>query len=309
MVKIVIEKDNHEVVLLDTEHIRLGDVSDYYTKLSHYGKFDDAIDAMSKIDLNDEDNWRVAILLKNLQKKRDEAAEPEFSLLVKKCKEFIELSNSNTIKSMKRLSCYRVGVDAGAGFKEDDLDILGTEGFVDCVGLLIATHDQHATPCYYVAHINGNRTTKLEVQKELDKILSDVQHLTGRKLTWSTLRNQVTLVGAGSDTEEPSLCYKQTFKRLTQEKANPTPLFGSSVVFNLGAKSLDDLIVLDPKGQLNQGIQSKVPRAGHGVYSPLDTTIESLTSLTIEKQIEEAMVVEEREAQSNPRSIPFSHIA
>jgi hypothetical protein len=291
MVKIIVEENNHEIVLLDTENIRLGDVSEYYKKLSHYGKLGEAMGTMSKIDLSDEENWRVAILLKNLQKKQAEAEEPEFELLVKKCKEFSGLSSSNRIKSMKGLRCYRVGVDAGAGFKEGDLDILGTEGFVDCVGLLIATKDQNGTPCYYVAHINGNRTTKLEVQKELDKILSDLRNLTGEKLSWSKLKGQVTLVGAGSDTEEPSLCYKQTFKLLTKEKANPTPLFGSSVIFNLAATN-NDRIILDPKGQLNQGSPSKLPRSGHGAYSPLDTMSDSLTSLTIEKQISDAILAD-----------------
>ncbi|MBN9228464.1 MULTISPECIES: hypothetical protein [Legionella] len=285
MVKIVVEKNHHEIVLLDTDKIRLSDSSEYYRKLSSCGKLGEAIDEMSKIDLANDENWRIAILLKTLQKKQVEASEPEFALLLKKCKEFSSSSNSHQLKSMSGLSCYRVGADAGAGFKQGDLDILGTEGFVDCVGVLITPPDQSGNPCYYVAHIYGVRTTKLAVQEELDKILSDVQSLTGRNLAWPHLKDQVTLVGAGSDEEEPSLCYKQTFKLLTQKGVNPTPLFGSSAVFNLTATG-DDLIILDPEGQLNEGRQSKLPRAGHGAYSPVDT-MSDISPVTIEQQLAE----------------------
>ncbi|CAM2973378.1 Uncharacterised protein [Legionella steigerwaltii] len=294
MVKIVATEQDKEIVLLDTENIKLGGTSEYYKKLSSYDKLDEALQTMSSMDLTDKENWRIAILLQNLKKKKADSEEPEINSLIQQCKDFslINTPNSEQLASMKKLSCYRVGADAGAGFKEGDLDVLGTEGFLHCTGVLIATEDENGTPCYYIAHVFGDRTTKSTVEEELNRILSDVKKLTGRKLSWSDLKDQVTLVGPGSDVEEPSLGYKQIFKILTQAKANPLPLFADSVAFNLTGLG-DDLIILDPKGQLNEGTQSQIPRVGHGVYSPVDNISDAESITTIEKQISDAILAGE----------------
>lgn len=289
MVKIVVQKDNHELVLLDTEHIRLSDASKYYKKLSSFDKIDEALEVMSSFDMGDKDNWRVAILFKSLKKIQEDSKESEISSLLQQCKNFslMHIPNSKQLVSMKKLRCYRVGADAGAGFKDGDLDILGTEGLLHCTGVLVATTDAKGTPCYYVAHIFGDRTTTSAVQEELDRILSDLQALTDRKLRWSDLEDQVTLVGPGSEYEEPSLCYKQTFKLLMQAKANPTPLFGDSVAFNITGEG--ELILLDPEAQLNEGTQSQLPRVGHGIYSPVDNRDGDESITTIEQQIADAI--------------------
>lgn len=289
MTKIIVMVDSHEVVLLDTEHIKPSESSEYYKKLSYYNKLDEGLILLSSID--EKTNWKAAILLKNLKKKQLNSEVPEIDLLLQQCKKF-SLSHrpdSHQLSNMKGLHCYRAGVDAGAGFKEGDLDVLGTEGFVDCTGVLVATEDERGIPCYYLDHISGDRTTEVAINEELDRILSDLQKLTNMELSWSELEGQVTLVGPGSNTEEPSLCYKQTFKILTRAKAKPTPLFGDSVAFNMTGTG--DLIILEPKGQLNQGIQSKLPRIGHGVYSPIDNVSYSSDEiiLMIENQISDAI--------------------
>ncbi|WP_131778010.1 hypothetical protein [Legionella bozemanae] len=291
MTKITVTEDNHEVVLLDTENIRLSEMSVYYQNLSYYKKLDEALKLLSGLD--EKEYWRAAILLKNLIKKKADNEEQEINSLLNQCNDFSLFYNPNSehLPSMKNLSCYRVGADAGAGFKEGDLDILGTEGLLHCTGVLVATEDGQGTPCYYVGHIFGEHETYATVKVELDRILADVQRLTGRKLTWSDLAEQVTVVGPGSSTDEPSLCYKQTFKILTQKGAKPNPLFGSSVAFNLTGKG--DLIVLDPVGQLNEGIESNLPRAGHGSYSPVNNLGDLEVSSTIEKQISNAILNED----------------
>ncbi|MCW8444792.1 hypothetical protein OQJ05_12105 [Fluoribacter gormanii] len=284
MKTITVTKDRDEIVLLDIGNIRLHEMSKYYTTLSQYNKLDEAIELLSNLD--EKEYWRAAILLKNLNRKKEDEKEPEVNYLIEQCKDFSLLfePNSDQLTSMKGLSCYRVGADAGAGFKEGDLDVLGTEGILDCTGVLVVTEDEKGTPCYYMAHIFGDRTTKVSVQEELDRILSDIQELTSRELLWSDLTGQVTLVGTGSNTDDPSLCYKQTFKILTQEGAKPTPLFGSNVAFNLTGKG--DLIILDPTGQLHQGIQSSHPKVGHGVYSPVNNINELESNQTINEQID-----------------------
>lgn len=284
MKMITVTKDRDEIVLLDIGNIRLHEMSKYYTTLSQYNKLDEAIELLSNLD--EKEYWRAAILLKNLNRKKEDEKQPEVNYLIEQCKDFSLLfePNSDQLTSMKGLSCYRVGADAGAGFKEGDLDVLGTEGILDCTGVLVVTEDEKGTPCYYMAHIFGDRTTKVSVQEELDRILSDIQELTSRELLWSDLTGQVTLVGTGSNTDAPSLCYKQTFKILTQEGAKPTPLFGSNVAFNLTGKG--DLIILDPTGQLHQGIQSSHPKVGHGVYSPINNINELESNQTINEQID-----------------------
>ncbi len=288
MTKITVTEDNNERVLLDTENIRLSEMSTYYQNLSYYKKLDEALKLLSS--LNGEEYWRAAILLKHLiEKKADDEAQ-EINSLLEQCDDFslLFIPNSEQLLSMESLSCYRVGADAGAGFKEGDLDVLGTEGLLHCTGVLVATTDKEEVPCYYVGHIFGERVTYAKVKEELDRILADLRKLTGRKLTWSGLAEQVTVVGPGSNTDEPSLCYKQTFKILTQEGAKPNPLFGSSVAFNLTGEG--DLIVLDPIGQLNEGIESKLPRAGHGAYSPVNNLGDLELSTTIEKQISDTIL-------------------
>ncbi|KTD44330.1 hypothetical protein [Legionella parisiensis] len=291
MTKIIVTHGDDELVLLDTENIRLSEMSTYYKNLSHYKKLDEALKLLSGLDK--KEYWRAAILLKSLLKKKADDEEQEINSLLEHCNDFslFYTPNSEHLLSMKNLSCYRVGADAGAGFKEGDLDILGTEGFLHCTGVLVATEDERGTYCYYVGHIFGERITYAAVKEELDRILADVQKLTCRKLAWSDLVEQVTLVGPGSSTDEPSLCYKQTFKTLTQEGAKPNPLFGSSVAFNLTGKG--DLIVLDPLGQLHEGIESKLPRAGHGVYSPVNNLGDLELNTTIEKQISDATLNED----------------
>lgn len=285
MTQISVSQDSITTVLLDTDHIKLGEASEYYKKLVQYKKLDETIEVLSGI--KEEDNWKAVILLNILKKKKEEAEEPEFNFLIQQCKRFSlsYRSNSRQLSSMKGAICYRVGVDAGAGFEQGDLDVVGTEGFLNCTGVLIATTTSEGTPCYYLAHISGERTTKKDVMAELDKILSDVQELTRRKLKWSDLVDQLTLVGPGGEFEDPSLGYKQLFKILTQEKAKPTCLFGDSVAFNLTGTG--DLIILDPQGQLNEGTESEPPRVGHGVYSPTDNINDSLdaSTITIEEQI------------------------
>lgn len=291
MTKIIVTDGDDERVLLDTENIRLSEMSTYYKDLLHYKKLDEALKLLSS--LNEKEYWRAAILLKNLIKKKANDEEQEINSLLNQCNDFslFYMPNSEHLPSMKNLSCYRVGVDAGAGFKEGDLDVLGTEGLLQCTGVLVTTEDEQETPCYYVGHIFGEHETYATVKVELDRILGDVQRLTCRKLTWSDLAEQVTVVGPGSSTDEPSLCYKQTFKILTQEGAKPNPLFGSSVAFNLTGKG--DLIVLDPLGQLNEGIESKLPRAGHGDYSPVNNLKDLELNTTIEKQISDAILNED----------------
>ncbi|HHT0592413.1 TPA: hypothetical protein ACTXXA_000274 [Legionella anisa] len=286
MPKIIVIEDKHELVLLDTENIRLSEMSTYYKNLLHYQKLDEALKLLSSLD--EKEYSRAAILLKNLSKKKADAEEQEIHSLIEQCNDFsiFYMPNSEQLSSMEGLSCYRVGADAGAGFKEGDLDVLGTEGLLHCTGVLVVTEDEERIPCYYVGHIFGERKTYVTVQAELDRILADVQQLTGRELTWSDLAEQVTVVGPGSSTDEPSLCYKQTFKILTREGAKPNPLFGSSVAFNLTGKG--DLIVLDPVGQLIEGIEFQIPRSDHGVYSPVDN-LGDLESTTIEKQILDAI--------------------
>ncbi|MCE0722511.1 MULTISPECIES: hypothetical protein [Legionella] len=288
MAKIIVTEGNHELVLLDTENIRLGEMSTYYKNLSHYKKLDEALKLLSSLD--EKKYWRAAILLKSLIKKKADAEEQEIHSLIEQCNDFSTsyIPNSEQLSSMKSLSCYRVGADAGAGFKEGDLDVLGTEGLLHCTGILVATEDEQGKLCYYVGHIFGERETYVTVKEELDRTLADVQRLTDKKLKWSDLAEQVTLVGPGSSTDEPSLCYKQTFKLLTQKGAKPNLLFGSSVAFNLTGKG--DLIVLDPLGRLNEGSESKLPRAGHGVYSPVNNLDDSELSTTIEKQISDAIL-------------------
>lgn len=287
MTKITVTEDNQEIVLLDTENIKLSEMSAYYKKLSHYKKLADAFELLS--GLHGEKYWRAIILYKTLKKKYEDSEESEINSLLEQCSDFslTYTSNSEQILSMKGLSCYRVGADAGAGFKEGDLDILGTEGILNCTGVLVATKNAEGVSCYYVGHLFSDRTTTLTIKEELDRILADVQALTGRKIPWSGLAGQVTLVGPGNSTDEISSCYKQTFKILTQEGAKPNPLFGSSVAFNLTGKG--DLIVLEPEGQLNEGTESKLPRTGHGVYSPVDNLSNLESSTTIEKQISDAM--------------------
>ncbi|STY28244.1 Uncharacterised protein [Legionella wadsworthii] len=281
MAKITVTEAEQVLVLLDTENIRLSDISEYFKKLSQYNKLDEALELLS--NLNGKEDWRAAILFNGLKKKKEEAEEPEFNILLEKCNEFeiAYLSNSQQIMNMEGYRCYRVGADAGAGFKAGDLDILGTEGLLECTGVLITLKDSEGTACYYVGHLFSNRTTRLEVTEELNRILSDIQKLTNRKLKWSALAGQVTLIGPGSSTEPPSLCFRQTFKLLTQEGAKPVPLFGSSVAFNLTGKG--DSIVLNPIGQLNQGSQSRAPRIAHGDFSPLKET--SYLEMAPDKQL------------------------
>ncbi|AWN72469.1 hypothetical protein LEAN103870_17125 [Legionella anisa] len=297
MTKIIVIEDNHERVLLDTEDIRLHEMSTYYQNLSYYKKLDEALKLLSSLD--EKEYWRAAILLKNLSKKKADAEEQEIHSLIEQCNDFsiFYIPNSKQLPSMEGLSCYRVGADAGAGFKEGDLDVLGTEGLLHCTGVLVVTEDEEGIPCYYVGHIFGERETYVTVQAELDRILADVQQLTGRELTWSDLAQQVTVVGPGSSTDEPSSCYKQAFKILTREGAKPNPLFGSSVAFNLTGKG--DLIVLDPVGQLIEGIEFQIPRAGHGVYSPVDN-LGDIENTTIEKQISDAI-----QGDDYPHTNPF----
>ncbi|WP_454782625.1 hypothetical protein [Legionella sp. WA2022007384] len=285
MKTIVVTVEEHEIVLLDIENIKLHEMSKYYTKLSQYKKLDEAIELLSQLD--EKEYWRAAILLKSLKKKKEDESEIEIKALIEQCNDFSLFfeSNSDQLPSMKGLSCYRVGADAGAGFKEGDIDVIGTEGILHCTGILVVTKDEKGTPCYYMGHIFGERTTKETVQEELDRILSDIQELSGRELLWSDLIGQVTLVGTGSSTDEPSICYKQTFKILTQEGAKPTPLFGSSVAFNLTGKG--ELIILDPTGMLHQGIESRHPRVSHGVYSPVDNISEIQSNQTINEQIDD----------------------
>lgn len=271
MAKITVTEGEQVLVLLDTENIRLSDISEYFKKLSRYNKLDEALELLS--NLNGKEDWRAAVLFNGLKKKKEEAEEPEFNLLLEKCSNFENsyLPNSQQIMNMKDCRCYRVGADAGAGFKAGDLDILGTEGLLECTGVLITLKDSEGTVCYYVGHLFSNRTTRLEVTEELNRILADIQELTNRKLKWSALAGQVTLIGPGSNTEPPSLCFRQTFKLLTQKGAKPVPLFGDSVAFNLTGRG--DSIVLNPVGQLNQGTQSRAPRVAHGDFSPLKETL------------------------------------
>ncbi|RUR29299.1 hypothetical protein [Legionella qingyii] len=284
MKTITVTKDRDEMVLLDIGNIRLHEISNYYTTLSQYKKLDEAIELLSNLD--EKEYWRANILLKSLKKKQTDEKELEINSLIEQCKDFLLFfePNSDQLPSMKGLTCYRVGADAGAGFKDGDLDVLGTEGILDCTAVLAVIKDEKGAHCYYIGHIFGARTTKVTVQEELDRILSDIQELVSRELLWSDLAGQVTLVGTGSNTDEPSLCYKQTFKLLTQEGAKPTPLFGSGVAFNLTGKG--DLIILDPIGQLHQGIQSRHPKAGHGVYSPVNNINELESNQTINEQID-----------------------
>lgn len=267
MGKVIVTEGEHELILLDTENIKLSDMSEYFRRLTQYKKLDEALEILSP--LNEKEHWRAAILYKNLLQKKAEAEESEISVLLKHCEDFpfSYIPNSDQLSSMKGLSCYRVGADAGAGFKEGDLNVLGTEGILHCTGVLIATEDAKGTPSYYIGHIFGDRTTSIKVIDELDRILADVQNLTKRKLSWSDLADQVTVVAPGSSTDVPSLCFKQTFKILTQEGAKPNPLFGDSVAFNLTGEG--DLIVLDPEGQLCDGVESRPPRVSHGDYSPI----------------------------------------
>ncbi|WP_454785558.1 hypothetical protein [Legionella sp. WA2024007413] len=285
MKTIVVTEGEHKIVLLDIDNIRLHEMSKYYTILLQYNKLDEAIELLSNLD--EKEYWRAAILLKNLKKRQEDEKEVEIHALIEQCHDFSLFfePNSDQLPSMQGLSCYRVGADAGAGFKEGDIDVLGTEGILNCTGILVVHKDQKGTPCYYMGHILGDRTTKTTVQEELDRILSDIQELTGKELLWSDLAGQVTLVGTGSDTDEPSLCYKQTFKILTQEGAKPTPLFGSSAAFNLTGKG--ELIILDPTGLLHQGIESVYPRVSHGAYSPVNNLTENPLKQTIAEETDD----------------------
>lgn len=218
MVKIIVTEEQKEKILLDTDNIRLSRASEYYQELSHYNKLDEALKLLS--GFAGDAYWQEVILYKNLLRKREDAEEPEFRFLLQQCNDFTSIykSNSDQLANMNGLRCYRVGVDAGAGFKQGDLDVLGTEGFINCTGVLIATTDEKNTPCYYLAHIFGERTTSCAVNEELNRILYDVRMLTNRNLSWSNLKGQVTLVGPGSKYENPSLCYKHAFKLLSQKR-------------------------------------------------------------------------------------------
>ncbi len=290
MHKIIVIEEGEEIVLLDTDNIQMCYATAYFENLSYYKKLDEALALLNSI--NEKENWKPALLSKLLQKKKIESEDMSLALLSKSLFQFSHPNKtySGMLPDMTGLSCYRVGADAGAGFKAGDLDILGTEGILECVGVLVETSDVYGQDCYYLAHVFSGRKTELSVQEELDRIFHDIKKLTEKNLSWSDLKHQVTLVSCGSFEEKPSDCCKQLFKLLLKQKVKPNVLFGNSVAFNL--TGIGDLIILNPDGSLVQGNQAKIPRVGHGTYSPVDILnyrSSNKPSATLDEQIKTAI--------------------
>ncbi|KTD65720.1 hypothetical protein [Legionella spiritensis] len=260
MPKLIVKNEHNESIeLLDSDNLPspIFDMSKLYEALVKYDCITEAIEILSEV----KSEWKAAILLSNLMI-RQQIYDPI----------------PDMISSMDGLSCYRVCVDSGAGFKQNSgLDILGTEGLFTCVAVMIETVDSNGIPCYYLAHINGDRADQPEiagtVEEELERIIEDLRILTDKdNLTWQELageKTEITLVGQSHPINGKNIpgskLYQQLEEKFDRELGlNITCLYASRVIFDFRQ---NDYSVISTKhsGRLSEGIADlHVPVVMHG---------------------------------------------
>lgn len=271
MTKFFIEdKTGESIEVFDTETITPGMMSEYKAMLALATHRKAAMDFLQAALAQDDTNWKVKQVLQRLSEVDEQENDVSYQALISACKAYnaSDLRHMPQVKSMAGLTCFRAGIDAGAGFLQGSINILGTEGLIDCVALAVHVSDKGGRNCYYLAYLSGHRKTKGLVEEELTRILNDINHLTQRDLAWSDLQGCVTLIGDISAERRVSLAYQHIFSVLDKQGVAPAATFANSVAIVGDSGQL----ILNPVARLVEGEQAKVlPTACHGRFAPLKT--------------------------------------